>query len=201
MRGVPTVKEAEKILMEAWEQNKTPWKEHSEFVGEAARAIARECDDLDEDVAYALGLMHDIGRYEGFFKMRHSFVGYRYLLDKGYERAARICMTHSFPYKNCDAVFGKWDCTDEEYDFVREYLDNVEYDDYDKLIQMCDCLATAEGIVLMEKRMVQVALAHGTNEYTQRKWKAFMDIKEYFEGKIGKSIYKLFPDIVENSFK
>lgn len=200
-KRIPSVKEAEEILQEAWELNKTPWRDHCLFVGKAAKAIADNIDGLDGDKAYVLGILHDVGRYEGFYKMRHTFVGYRYLMERGFDGAARICMTHSFPYKHVDAIFGKWDCTEEEYIFVRDYLNSVEYDDYDKLIQLCDCLCTADGIVLLEKRMIEVALRHGFNEHTIDKWKGFVKAKEYFDDRLGKSIYDVLPGVVENTFK
>jgi len=32
--------------------------------------------------------------------MRHSIDGYKFATEKGYYLLARICITHSFPYKN-----------------------------------------------------------------------------------------------------
>lgn len=40
----------------------------------------------------------------------------------------------------------------------------------------------------------------GINEYTTLKWKATFEIKEYFELKMGKSIYSILPEVVENTF-
>lgn len=40
----------------------------------------------------------------------------------------------------------------------------------------------------MEKRMIDVALRYGTNEFTVVKWKATFKIKEDIEKEIGQSI-------------
>ena len=72
--------------------------------------------------------------------------------------------------------------------------------DYDRLIQLCDSLAMASGVCLMEKRMMDVALRYGTNEYTVDKWRATFGLVGYFEEAIERSIYSLFPEVVENTF-
>jgi hypothetical protein len=48
--------------------------------------------------------------------------------------------------------------------------------------------------------MIDVALRHGINEYTTLKWKATFEIKEYFELKMGKSLYSVLPGVIENTF-
>ena len=198
--GVPTLEEAKSILYKGSKLNPGPWVDHSLFVGKAAELIAKEDNELDGDIAFALGLLHDIGRRYGVTSMRHSIDGYKFAIEKGYNLVARICITHSFPYKNVDAVFGEWDCSDEEYKFVKNYLENIDLTAYDKLIQLCDALALPSGYCLMEKRMLDVAMRHGVNEYTIKKWEAFFEIQKFFEARIGKSIYSVLPNVVENTF-
>ena len=197
---IPSLEEAKIILDEGNILNPGPWIAHSLNAGKAAQLIAREDKDLDENVALVLGMLHDIGRRYGVTSMRHSIDGYKFAMEKGFDLWARICITHSFPYKTIDAVFGKWDCSDEEYKFAKEYLDNIEMSAYDKLIQLCDALALPTGYCLMEKRMLDVAMRHGVNEYTIEKWKATFEIQKYFEKRIGKSIYSVLPNVVENTF-
>jgi len=198
--NVPSQEEAKIILEEGSKLNPGPWVDHSLNTGKAAQLIAREDKDLDENTALVLGMLHDIGRRYGVTSMRHSIDGYKFATEKGYDLWARICITHSFPVKNINAVFGKWDCSEAEYKFVKEYLDNIEISTYDKLIQMCDALALPTGYCLMEKRMLDVAMRHGVNEYTIEKWKATFEIQKYFEERIGKSIYSVLPNVVENTF-
>ena len=52
----------------------------------------------------------------------------------------------------------------------------------------------------MEKRLVDVALRWGFNDLTIRKWQAFLALRQEFTDAVGISIYKLLPDIVENTF-
>lgn len=198
--GVPSLEEAALILDEGYKLNPGPWREHSLYVGKAAELIANEDNELDGNTAFVLGMLHDIGRRYGVTSMRHSIDGYNFAIEKGYPLLARICITHSFPYKNIDAIFGKWDCCDEEYKFVKDYLDNIDLSAYDKLIQLCDALALPTGYCLMEKRLLDVAMRHGVNEYTIEKWEAIFEIQKYFEKRIGKSIYSILPGVVENTF-
>lgn len=200
IKGVPTIEEAEILLEEAGKLNPGPWVDHSIFAGRAAKLIAENCPDLNSDIASVLGMLHDIGRRYGVTDMRHIIDGYNFCMDRGYNFLAKICLTHSFNYKDIKAAFGKWDCSQEEYNFVKEYLKTVEYDDYDRLIQLCDVLAQPTGFCLIEKRMVDVAMRHGIHEGILSKWEATFETQNYFENKIGKSIYSLLPGVIENTF-
>lgn len=196
---IPTLNEAERLLTEAEQRNPGPWVAHSKNVALAAKCIA-EHSNLDAEAAYIMGLLHDIGRQEGVHKMRHTLDGFRFLQDLGFDDAARICITHSFVFKNMDAHEGRWDCSDEELKFITNFVDAIEFDDYDKLFQLCDALALAEGICLLEKRIVNVALRIGVNGQTVAKWKALFEVQKHFEQKMGQSIYKVLPGVIETTF-
>ncbi len=196
----PNVKEAEIILNEASKLNPGQWVEHSKYVAEAAKLIACHDKDLDEDIAYVLGLLHDIGRRYGRHYIRHSIDGYKYAMEKGYNLLARISITHGFLCYNIDDICGEMDFTKSEYDFVKNYLEKIEYTPYDKLIQLCDVLALPSGFCLIEKRMVDVVMRYGFTNFTLEKWKITFQIKEYFEERIGKSIYSILPDVTQNTF-
>src|SRR5512136_696498 len=156
-KRVPTLPQAEALLREADARNPGPWVMHSRHVALAARLIAGRHPLLDPSVAEVVGLLHDIGRREGVAGMRHALDGYNFLADLGFEDAARICLTHSFAVKRLEAIFGAWDCTPDELRFIEDTLVRIEFDDTDRLILLCDSLAMAEGFVLMEKRMMDVA--------------------------------------------
>ncbi len=198
---IPTAAEAEAFLSEAEKRNPTPWVAHSRYVAIAAQNIAEHHPALDSETAYSLGLLHDIGRQEGWTAMRHIIDGYTFMMDNGYDDAARICMTHSFPVQVMESAAGKWDCTPEEYAFTANYLAQTEYTLYDKLFQLCDALALPEGCCLLEKRFVDVVLRHGFSEYTLDRWRATFAIKEQFEQELGCSIYDVLPNVVETTFK
>ena len=138
---LPTIIEAEKLLNEAEQRNPGAWIGHSKTAALCAKEIAEHCDNIDIDTAYVFGLLHDIGRREGVTDMRHIIDGYHFMTSLGYDECARICLTHSFPYKDIHSYNGQKDCTAEETEFIKSFLDNIEYDDYDRLIQLCDALA------------------------------------------------------------
>lgn len=196
---IPTLDEAEKLLSEAEQRNPGPWVAHSKNVALAAKCIAEHAS-LDAEAAYVLGLLHDIGRQEGVHKMRHTLDGFKFLQGLRFDDAARICITHSFVLKTMDAHEGRWDCSTEELEFITDFVNATEFDDYDKLFQLCDALAIAEGICLIEKRIVNVALRVGVNNQTVAKWKALFEVQTYFEQKMGQSIYKVLPGVVETTF-
>ena len=70
------------------------------------------------------------------------------------------------------------------------------YDDYDRLIQLCDSIAGAEGVMDMEDRMADVKRRYGT--YPQTKWEANLALKRYFEKKMGQDLYEA---VEKNSFR
>lgn len=196
---IPTIERARKMLAEAENLNPGPWADHSRVAAENAGRIAEKCDGIDPAAAYVAGLLHDIGRREGVSHVRHVLDGYTYLAGQGYDDAARICLTHSFPIADMHTYFGKLDCTREQADFLQKYLRDIEYDDYDRLIQLCDALSLPQGAVVMEKRFVDVAMRYGLPDFTLSKWQANYDLKEYFDQKAGCSIYSLLPGIAENT--
>jgi len=186
------------LLDWAYPLNPGPWVEHSLGVARAAEAIARECG-MDADNAWVMGAMHDIGRYEGVTAMRHIFAGYELMLEKGEPEIARICLTHSFPYPDIDSYMGKHDVSEADLSMLKAVLE-TPMDDYDRLIQLCDALSWGSGVCLMEKRLIDVLRRHGTAPLMQQKINATMEIFEYFQARIGKSIYSLFPEAIENTF-
>ncbi|MCC5467934.1 HD domain-containing protein [Pelosinus baikalensis] len=197
---IPDRDTATKFLMEAERLNPGNWVPHSLFTAQAAEVIAKVHPELDSELAYVMGYLHDIGRRAGITYMRHSLDGYHFLQQQGYDDIARICITHTFWLKHLDEYPGKWDCSEEEIQFLESYITSIEYNEYDWLIQLCDCLALPTGFCLLEKRLVDVALRYGTTKYTAVKWNLLFENKVKFEQKIGRSIYDLLPGVRENTF-
>lgn len=197
----PGLAEAEALLSEAAARNPGfGWVEHSRFVSDAAGRIAA-ASGLDEPTARVFGLLHDIGRRAGYTHNRHMIDGYRYLLEQGYPAAARICLTHSFPVRDITYCVGRWDTEEGEYAFLRDYLDAARYDEYDRLLQLCDALALPAGFCLLEQRLVDIAMRHGVNDKTVPRWQALFDLKRHFDEAAGGSIYRLLPGVVETTFR
>ena len=189
MNMLPTREEAEKLLIEAEKSNPGPWGNHSRITAHCAEKIAMACTDMDYEKAYILGLLHDIGRKFGVRHLGHVSDGYSYMMKLGYDEAAKICLTHSFNNQTVDQYIGKFDVSDEELHLIQETLKEVEMDDYDRLIQLCDALAGAEGVLDIEERMLDVKNRYGF--YPQEKWDSNVYLKQYFEKKTGRNIYDI----------
>lgn len=183
---IPTKNAAMKLLNEAYNMNPGPWKDHSIVVAESAYKIAKECTELNEDKAYIFGLLHDIGRRFGVTNLAHVIDGYDYLKGLGYDEAAQICITHSFAIKDINTYIGEHDVSDFNKERICNLIQLYQYDDYDRLIQVCDSISMPDGPVDMEKRMEDVKSRYGS--YPQNKWDKHLELKKYFEDKIGKRL-------------
>lgn len=185
----PTIQEAERLLKEAAQCNPGPWENHSRVAAQCAKRIAERCMGMNPEKAYVLGLMHDIGRKFGVKHLGHVYDGWKYMLECGYDEVARICLTHSFNEGKLEDYIGNFDISEQQIEEIRLALDGIEFDEYDMLIQLCDSIASAEGVVDMEERMNDVKKRYG--HYPQSKWDKNMELKRYFEQKSGSDIYEI----------
>ena len=69
--------------------------------------------------------------------------------------------------------------------FMKNFVENAVYDDYDRLVQLCDALAMPTGFCLLGKRFVDVTLRYGVHPFTVDRWipcsfKAFFEKKWLF---------------------
>ena len=182
---LPTRMEADRILEESYAINPGPWRDHSRNVARCAEKIARSAG-LDTEKAYALGLLHDIGRRFGATQMAHITDGYHFLMGMGYDEAARICVTHSFADKNLNTYIGPRDVSEADLELIQRLIES-EYDDYDRLIQLGDSLAMADGTVDLKARMDDIEVRHGF--YPSSKRQAHYRLKEYFDEMAGFDLY------------
>lgn len=191
---------AELALKKAAESNPGAWVSHSRYVAEACKNIALHCKSLSAEQAYLFGLLHDIGRYAGVSSEKHLIDGYRYCMERGWEKAAQICISHAFMIQDINTSIGRFDVSKEDYLFMKEFVANAVYDDYDRLVQLCDSLALPTGFCLLEKRFVDVTIRYGVHPSTIDRWKKILEIKAFFEKEAGCSLYTLLPGVIENSF-
>lgn len=191
--GYPDRSKAEIILQESERLNPGSWGDHSRVVAKCAETIAARCEDLDSKKAYVLGLLHDIGRRFGVKHFAHVYDGYMYMGKLGYPDVARICLTHSFSTKKVEDYSGNFDVTPQQRQIVENALAECVYDDYDRLIQLCDSIGMAEGAAQIEKRMGDVKSRYGY--YPQSKWDKNIELKKYFENKVKCNIEELTADI------
>ena len=162
----PTRDEAERLVKEAEALNPGPWGNHCRTAAHCAEAIA-ERSGMNTEKAY----VH----------------GYTYMMSLGYDEVAKICLTHSFNDKDFMKYVGNFDTTEEETELIRSKLEEVELDDYDRLIQLCDAISGAEGVMDIIDRMSDVKRRYGA--YDPGKWNTNLGLKEYFERKMGMDLY------------
>ena len=192
---VPSRQQAEQILAEGQErysevsQVHGRWADHCRTAAACAEKIAARCSGLDPDKAYVLGLLHDIGRRWGDGHLRHVYYGWKYMAEQGYDQVAKICLTHSFQIQGIDAYVGKRDIPPEALAELTAALEAAVYDDYDRLIQLCDSIAGTDGPVDMAARMEDVRRRYG--DYPQDKWDKNFELKGYFEHWAGADLYDI----------
>lgn len=190
---LPTKEQALQELTVAGRLNPGPWIQHSINVGLAAKNIAEKVPGMDSEKAHILGLLHDIGRRVGVVDIpTHICEGYKYCIEKGWDEVAKICMTHSYLLMNDEFCY---EPETEHEKAIKSFIMNCKTDDYDRLIQLCDSLATDYGFVILEKRFVDVTRRYGIMEFYIKGWEVAFAIKEDFEKRMGCSIYDVLPDI------
>ena len=178
VKGYPNKSEALKLLDEAEQSNSGAWYRHSKTVAFCAEKIAAACG-MNTEKAYVFGLLHDIGRKFGIKHLGHIYDGYAYMNRLGYTKVAQICLTHSFPTKNMKIYLGKFDIEEKEQKELQVALSACKYDDYDRLIQLCDALGGSERVLDIEERMADVKERYGA--YPQEQWDKNLWLKKYFE--------------------
>lgn len=187
-RGYPDRIEAEKLLEEAERLNPGKWGDHSRIVAKCAEKIALRCG-MDAERAFVSGLLHDIGRRFGVKHLGHVYDGYSYMKKLGYEKVAAVCLSHSFPTKNIGVYLGNFDISEKEQKEIEAALKIANYDDYDRLIQLCDAIGSADGVVDMEERMADVKKRYG--KYSEEQRERNLSIKQLFETKMNESVYSV----------
>jgi len=191
----PAIQEAEDLLKWAEVQNPGTWGDHSRQTAIACKKIAMRCKNLNPDKVYVYGLLHDIGRYVGVVHQRHCLEGYLFCKEKGWNELARICITHAFMLQDADSGVGSWDIPAEYDNLMKEIIETSIHNDYDRLIQLTDALAMADGFCVLEQRLVDVTMRYGFTDYTIDRWKKVFEIKDYFENLMGANIYDVLVDV------
>lgn len=191
---------AEEILEWAATQHGGRWVGHSRKVAEMAEKVAEKCG-MDAEKAYCLGLLHDIGRYEGNTGSRHMVGGYELMREKGYDEVARICLTHSFYWIEDEEISQKYWKTlwEEDRAVLQPFMENTELDDYDKLTQLADLMALDVGVMTINERFGELLLRYEIEDASKHML-MLRRLKKYFDSKAGMNIYELFrEDIIRTT--
>jgi len=177
------------------------WVKHSIFVGYSASIIANALKDrgydIDVDLAKTLGYIHDIGKYNGE-SHGHVMRGYNYLKEKGYaEKYYNVCLTHSYLNNDIKCTAGK-SPNPKDNPFLDEFIKNHIYTLEEKIINLCDLMCTQDGVLTIDKRIVDLISRKGAYETTQYHVIETVKLKKYFDNLLGYNLYDLFPEIKEN---
>lgn len=189
--NIPNKDKIKSYLEEGYNNNPGNWVIHSWIVGKTAQNMAKELE-LDPDLAFACGALHDIGKSDGSNNAKHIIRGYKILRADSYFFPARIALSHSFQIKNVDSYVGEWNVSDDEKDMVADFLKYNEYNNYDLLIQLLDGLIKTEYFGI-EKRADGVLKNHGSNSYFDDRKKRLHGLYDYFQSKLEKPIEKYLP--------
>lgn len=174
------------------EKYENRWILHSLYVGQAAGRIAKELN-INYDYAITIGFMHDIGRI--IDHSNHVIEGYKYIDNLGYPDIARYCITHSFVDNIIPNTAGGGPKDKDSYEFIKKYLDNIELNIYDNIVQLCDLFCLETGYTTFEKRILDISERKGVYPNSEEHFKSIMALRERIEKMLGKTIYDLFPEI------
>ena len=83
------------------------------------------------------------------------------MMSLGYDEVARVCLSHSFNDGDLYKYVGNFDTTEEETKLIKDGLEALVQDDYDLLINVCDAISGADGVMDMIDRMNDVKRRYG----------------------------------------
>ncbi len=163
----------------------------------AAQEIASKLDGINPQRVFVLGLLHDIGRIpEQYEKRFHANLGYEYFKDIDKE-VARISLTHMFTLNQIEdyekikkAFFDK----KEDYDFIKQFLQNNPINETDKIIQLADALTNAYGYVTIEQRNIEYIKRHGSS-IPESVLRNMHTLKKYFDELLKTDVYQILKEI------
>ncbi len=163
-------------------------------VAKIARAIARQTGgSLNPEKAYILGLLHDVGRIkdETVTKIPHGIEGFRYLTRLGYPGVAPVCLTHNFIDKDIKA--GDYPTYSPKlFEQTKQFLSEIEYNDYDRLIQLGDLFSRGKEILSIRQRLDKNKQFYKIKNLSYED-KAFA-LRDYFDDKFGIDVEKIVAD-------
>lgn len=177
-----TRRDSEYIFLQRSEAKPGKWVNHSRLAAHAAELIAGQCG-MDLEEAYSMGLLHDIGRSFTDGQFQHITYGYRFMSEMKADDIARICLTHSFPIQDILTYVGQFDVSGEELERYSALLTSLRYNDYDRLIQLCDAFSGTEGYVTIEERTQGLIRKYGPKPFMKERKEVLDRIEMDFRNK------------------
>lgn len=185
------LEQADRIASEFIFPPAIPLKVHGMMVASAAYLIASQTTDLDPQKAYIMGLLHDFGRQAPDKEFFHGLRGYLLMKEMGYDQQARICLTHTFLI-NSFTVEDYPSYPKENIIQTIAILNDIVFDDYDRLIQLSDMLVFGCGFATIKERMNYLHRRYQLPASLLRKqYRHCLLLKNYFDHKCNKNIYTL----------
>lgn len=172
---------------------------HVHGVAEMAKMLATKMGIENPQRVYVLALLHDLGKVaERKKEVFHGVLGYNILKDTDSE-ASDICLTHMFPLNQIEG-YDKMDryffYKENDYNLVREKLENSPLTDIDRIIQFSDFVSSDKGYVTIEEKTQELNKGRGMPEFALNN---MLKNKRYLDDKLGIDVYELFKK-VDKSF-
>jgi putative nucleotidyltransferase with HDIG domain len=167
------------------------FEKHCLIVAKAAKIMGSYHNNIDMEKLESLALLHDIGKYklDRIYKRSHCISGYEFMKSEGLNKAANICMTHSFPLKRfnemSEVLFFN---NEDDIKFTKNFLSDVEFDIYDEIIQMADGVGRHNGFCSVEERFNDVAIRYNQPDI-KKEAGVYLKLKNKLEKELGISIY------------
>lgn len=175
---------------------------HIKGAAVVAKTIATHLGSINPEQAYVCAFLHDIAKIdespESMLGRFHGILGYEMLKDKD-SAVARACLLHEIPLNRITKYTeAKFLGNTKDFDFVVDFISNTSLTDEDMLIQLSDSMANKSSIVTLEQRQEEYEARFNKKlppEFTE----PYLEIKAYFDKKLGFNLYELFPTINQNS--
>lgn len=73
------------------------------------------------------------------------------------------------------------DISGSDFAYYKQLIQNHENTIQEEIIQLCDLMCTSNGVVGMEKRLIDLLLRKGVHKHTEEHLRAAMSLKQKFE--------------------
>lgn len=165
---------------------------HCIAVAYNAVTLASNIPEMSTEKAFILGLLHDYGELTSAIDKTafHGTAGYDLMTAMGYDEVARICLTHTFPNPNFEVT--EYVYPQQEILRAKSLISTMQYDDYDKLIQLSDALVRSYKNTTLRNRLIYVQEKYGiSTRAMQKKYREALRLKRYFDKKCQDDIYNI----------